>query len=165
VVVGEELNISRASLRLGLSQPALTKQIKELEERVGERLFDRDTQRVELTEAGRAFVAEAERSLFFRDKAIEAARSVARGAEAILNVGQSQYMDPMLSAALDAVYLPSYPNLRVRTVSGYSPDLSRRVATGELDLAITEAGGEPKQVTSTLLSTAPFPAQASRGLA
>ena len=59
VVVAEELNISRAAKRLGISQPGLTKQIQELEERVEERLFHRDTQKVELTDAGRAFVAEA----------------------------------------------------------------------------------------------------------
>src|SRR5271165_3940766 len=85
VVVAKELNISRAASRLRISQPALTKQIQELEDRVGERLFDRDTQKVELTDAGRAFVAEAAKSLFHRDRAVEVARSVARGAEVVLN--------------------------------------------------------------------------------
>lgn len=156
VVVAEELNISRASRRLGISQPALTKQIQELEDRVGVRLFDRDTQKIDVTEAGRAFVAEAVQSLFYRDRAIEAARAVSRGAEAVLNVGLSQYLDPLLSSAITAVHLPMHPNLHVHIHSGLSPDLTQKVATGALDLAVVAAVGESKQITATPLSSAPL---------
>jgi DNA-binding transcriptional LysR family regulator len=136
VIVGEELNISRAAYRLGISQPGLTKQIQDLEERLSVRLFDRDTQSVEPTEAGRAFLAEAEKAIFHRDRAVELARSVARGAETVLNVGESQYLDPLYSTALTAVHLPMHSNLRVHIKSGSSPDLIHRVAVGELDLAV-----------------------------
>ncbi len=155
VVVAEELNISRAASRLRISQPALTKQIQELEDRIGIRLFDRDTQKVELTEAGRAFVAEAAKSLFHRDRAVEVARSVARGAEVVLNIGTSQYLDPFLSSVLTAVHLPMHSHLHVHIVSGYSPELTHRVAVGELDLAVVAAGTDSKQITATPLASSP----------
>ena len=156
VIVGEELNISRAAYRLGISQPGLTKQIQDLEERLGVRLFDRDTQSVEPTEAGRAFLAEAEKAIFHRDRAVELARSVARGAETVLNLGESQYLDPLYSAALTAVHLPMHSNLRVHIRSGSSPDLIHRVAVGELDLAVVAAGIESKQITATPLASSPL---------
>jgi len=53
IILAEELNFSRAARRLHISQPALTKQIAELEGRLGVRLFDRDKQTVSLTDAGR----------------------------------------------------------------------------------------------------------------
>ena len=156
VVVAEELNISRAAFRLGISQPGLTKQIQDLEDRVGVRLFDRDTQKVEPTEAGREFVAHATKSILYRDRAVEVARSVSRGAEALLNVGQSHYLDPFWGSALTSIHLPMYPNLRVQIMSGYSPELTHRIETGELDLAIVAAGGQSKQITAVTLAISPL---------
>ena len=60
VTVAEELNFGRAAKRLHISQPGLTKQIQDLEGFLKTRLFERDHQKVTLTEAGRAFVAEAQ---------------------------------------------------------------------------------------------------------
>lgn len=54
VVLAEELHFGRAAIRLRVSQPALTKQIKRLEAEIGGRLFERTTGRVLLTPAGDA---------------------------------------------------------------------------------------------------------------
>ncbi len=106
VIVATELNITRASEIVGVSQPALTKQLQELEARLKVVLFDRDTQNVELTDAGRAFIQKAELSLFYREQAIDAARFAAKGAEAVLQVGQSPYVDPFISSILSSTHLP-----------------------------------------------------------
>lgn len=78
VIVTAELNITRASELVDVSQPALTKQLQELETRLGAVLFERDTQNVELTDAGRAFVPEAELCLYHRERAIQAAKLAAK---------------------------------------------------------------------------------------
>jgi DNA-binding transcriptional LysR family regulator len=156
VAVAEELNFSRAATRLHVSQPGLTKQIQDLEGFLGTKLFERDHQKVAVTDAGHAFVAEARIALLHHQRAIHAARSAASGAEAILNIGQSPYTDPFLTSIISSVHLPLYPNLHLHTFSDYSPELSRRVAASELDLAILAAGADVSQLSSVELSSSPL---------
>ena len=156
VVVAAELHITRASERLGITQPALTKQLKELEDRLGIVLFDRDTQNVSLTDAGRAFIPEAERSLYHREQAIQSARLAAKGAEAQLRIGMSPYVDPFLSSLMGSLHLSRYPTLRLQTFSDTSPNLLKKVSTGELEVALVTATGEAKELSSIELTSAPL---------
>jgi DNA-binding transcriptional LysR family regulator len=75
VAVGEELNFTRAAERLHLTQQALSGQIRQLEERVGTKLVDRDTRRVELTAAGAALYEQARPLLADAQQAIATARA------------------------------------------------------------------------------------------
>jgi len=59
VAGAEELHFTRAAERLYVTQSALTRQIAQLEDNLGVRLFNRDTRHVELTAAGKVFVEEA----------------------------------------------------------------------------------------------------------
>ncbi len=156
VAVAEELNFSRAAIRLHISQPALTKQIQDLEGFLKTKLFERDHQKVTLTDAGRAFVAEAQLCLLHHQRAIQGARAAAKGAEAILNIGHSPYTDPLLTSIISSVHLPLYPNLRLHVSSDYSPELSRRVAAGEFDVAIMAAGDDSRQLSSIELARSPL---------
>jgi DNA-binding transcriptional LysR family regulator len=74
VVLSEELNFSRAAERLTISQPALSKQIAELENRVGFTIFKRDQRHVVLTEAGHVFVRGCKDALTMIEKAVRMAR-------------------------------------------------------------------------------------------
>src|SRR4051795_12214314 len=76
VAVAEELNFGRAAARLYLSQPALSRQIRSLERRIGAALRRRSTPRVELTRAGDALLDRARRLLADLDDAVRATRSV-----------------------------------------------------------------------------------------
>ncbi len=156
VAVAEELSFSRAAIRLHISQPALTKQIQDLEGFLKTKLFDRDHQKVTLTEAGRAFVAEAQLCLLHHNRAIQGAKSAAKGAEAILNIGHSPYTDPLLTSIISSVHLPLYPNLHLHVSSDYSPELGRRLGTGELDVAVMAAGDESRQLSSIELARSPL---------
>lgn len=60
ITLAEELNFTRAADRLKITQPALSKQIAELENRIGFAVFKRDQKRVELTESGQVFIRGAE---------------------------------------------------------------------------------------------------------
>ena len=71
VTVAEELSFSRAALKLHLSQPALTKQIQDLEATLRVPLFIRDRQRVHMTDAGRAFVEESKLALIHQERAVD----------------------------------------------------------------------------------------------
>jgi DNA-binding transcriptional LysR family regulator len=76
-VVAEHQNFGRAAAALHVAQPALSRQIQRLEERLGVRLFDRTPQGSRLTEAGHAFLPEARRLLRAADQAVLAARAAA----------------------------------------------------------------------------------------
>lgn len=139
IVLAEELNFSRAAERLRIDQSTLSKRLFELESTIDVRLFVRNRQTVEITEAGRHFVAEARTAILHIERAVLSATSAARGADEILNVGKSAYIDPYLVTTLLSIQLPLFPGLKVKLWSNYSHELARMVATGELDLALTTA--------------------------
>jgi epsilon-lactone hydrolase len=104
VAVADELSFSRAALRLYLTQPTLSRQIRALEKRVGCDLLRRDTHTVELTLAGEALLASARQLLAGLDEAITAARAL--GGE--LNARMGRLWAPVQalhdsSAGLDAI--------------------------------------------------------------
>jgi DNA-binding transcriptional LysR family regulator len=87
IAVADELHFGRAAERLGISQPPLSQQIRQLERVLGVQLLRRSNRRVELTEAGRAFLAEARAILAHTTQAIELAQRVARGQTGELRIG------------------------------------------------------------------------------
>jgi DNA-binding transcriptional LysR family regulator len=87
VAVGEEQHYRRASRRLRVAQPALSRQIRELEEEVGFKLFDRLPRGVKLSAAGRLFLEDARRILQAVSEAIARSAHVARGQSGTLRVG------------------------------------------------------------------------------
>ncbi len=87
IILSEELNFTRAARRLQISQPALSRQILNIEKQHGFRLFFRDRKRAtQLTEAGRAFVQDARCALLHVDRAILLARAAHYGCANVLLV-------------------------------------------------------------------------------
>jgi DNA-binding transcriptional LysR family regulator len=87
IVVAEELHFARAASRIHLTQPALSKQIRQLEEELGFPLFYRTKQRVELLDAGHVFLDEARRMLRQAENAVESARRTHNGQSGRLVIG------------------------------------------------------------------------------
>jgi DNA-binding transcriptional LysR family regulator len=127
------LSYTRAANRLHISQPALTKQIHEVERILRLHLFDRDKKSVTLTEARAAYAEEARLPIMHADRAIRFARAADHGAERVLTCGRSQYTDPDLVAALFAVHLPLYPNLKIRLESGFASELVQWISGGVIE--------------------------------
>src|SRR6266404_5432174 len=89
VAVAEMENVSRAALKLHVSQPALSRQIRDLEDEIGFRLLERTAKSVRLTEAGRAFLNDARALLQHAEEAVTKARAVAKAEPTELHVGYS----------------------------------------------------------------------------
>jgi DNA-binding transcriptional LysR family regulator len=87
VVLADELHFGRASKRLFVSQPALSKQIRRLEEKVGGALFTRTRRKVEITEAGRVLLAGADKVLREDEAALSLAREAVLGRAGTLRIG------------------------------------------------------------------------------
>jgi DNA-binding transcriptional LysR family regulator len=87
VVVGEEEHFGRAADRLHVVQPALTRQVRQLEEEIGCALFERLKKGVRLTDAGRSFLEEARQLLSELERGIDRTRLVAQGKVGRLRVG------------------------------------------------------------------------------
>src|SRR3954469_13120734 len=95
-VVAEELHVGHAAARLYISQPALSQQIRALEEQVGLPLFVRHPRGVELTEAGTALLEEPRAVLGGSDRLEPAVEELRRGRTAGVRVG----LPPGLPSAL-----------------------------------------------------------------
>jgi DNA-binding transcriptional LysR family regulator len=87
VAVAEELHFGRAAARLNLTQSPLSRQIQALEQALGVELLQRTSRSVRLTEAGRAFLAEAYRVLEAAEAAERQTRRVARGEAGLVRIG------------------------------------------------------------------------------
>ncbi len=101
--VAEALNFTRAAEKLRVAQPALSRQISDLETEFGVRLFDRSTKRVQLTEAGRHFQKSVEKVFGQLDLAVTGMQQVARGVPDRLKIGVDHSFSaiPISAAARD----------------------------------------------------------------
>ena len=109
IALAEELHFSRAALRLYVDQSTLSRRIQELEGQLGFRLFKRDHQTVELTDAGRSFLEEGRIALHHVERAVQSGRQAKEYVHTVLNVGRSPYTDPFLVTALQSIKLPLFP--------------------------------------------------------
>jgi DNA-binding transcriptional LysR family regulator len=149
IVLAEELNFTRAAYRLHISQPALSRQISELEDLHRLRLFVHEKGRqVLLTDAGRVFVEEARSALFHAERAIHLAHAAHDGSDSVLLVGHSPHTNPLWISAILSIRLPLFPKLRVRLVTRFALELVRGVLAGDLNLAIVTAPPEDAQITT-----------------
>lgn len=96
VVLAEELHFTRASERLHLAQPALSRQIRRLEQQVGAQLVDRTSRAVGLTEAGRAMLEPARAAMQAAELAERAVREAAQATAHPLKVGVDMYIDDVV---------------------------------------------------------------------
>jgi DNA-binding transcriptional LysR family regulator len=156
IALAEELNYLRASERLHISQPALSKQIIELESQLGFRLFDRNHQTVEVTPAGMRFVEEARESLLHAERAAASARAAFSGADEVLSIGKTPYTDPFLVSILSSIRLPLFPGMRIKFTSNYSKELSHQVLGGTLDLALITGIPDTPKLSALELADRPY---------
>ncbi|SDN06493.1 DNA-binding transcriptional regulator, LysR family [Methylobacterium phyllostachyos] len=135
LAVARHLNFTAAAESLGVAQPPLSQQIRDLEAEIGTALFVRTTRRVALTPAGLDFLAEAAAILERAGGAVERARAIGAGTAGILNVGLTGSMlaGPLARAIRD--YARAYPDVDLR-IHEMSPD--RQIAllrSGQTDVS------------------------------
>ncbi len=155
LALAEELNFTRAAERLHLTQQALSGQIRQLEERVGARLVERDSRRVELTPAGRILCEQARPLLASAEQAITATRA-AGGETRRLTVGYIAPLTRRLVAPALERYSAAYPDveLRIHFASFLDPMAGLREGTAA-DVAILYGEFEHDGIERRLLFSEP----------
>jgi DNA-binding transcriptional LysR family regulator len=136
VAVAEELHFRRAAERLHVAQPAVSEQVRKLEEELGVRLFDRTQRSVSLTEAGAAMLDEARRVLEQAEVARMAARNAQDHATTRLRVGHVPGSMPRSVSRAMQLLRTSAPNVQVALETGDATRLLAEVRAGRLDAAV-----------------------------
>jgi DNA-binding transcriptional LysR family regulator len=136
VAVAETENVTRAAQKLHVSQPGLSRQIRDLEEELGFLLLERSARSVRLTEAGRAFLAEARTVLKRVEEAVEAARKVANGTGMELHVGYATSPTVRILPAALRAFQAEMPKARVKLHDLSTEEMLTQLREGKLELAL-----------------------------
>lgn len=138
--VVERKSFSQAADRLGVTQPAVSLQVRALEEKLGRRLLDRSGRRVEPTEAGRRLYRSAQRMLHLEEQLLEdvAGADVGR-LTGTLDIGASTGPGAHLVPLLLCEFQRSHPDLRVALSISDTQAVIERVAGREVELGVVGA--------------------------
>jgi len=136
VAVAEEENVTRAALRLHVSQPALSRQVRDLEDEPGFPLLRRTAKSVSLTEAGRVFLVEAIAVLQRADEAVKKARAVVVGGGGELHVGYAPSPTVRLLPPTLRAFQTELPQVRVKLHDLSTEEMIAGLREGRLQLAI-----------------------------
>jgi len=136
VAVAEQGSVSKAALRLHLSQPALSRQISELNQEFGMRLFDRVGRRLVLTSAGEQLLESCSDLVARAGSLAERAHLLRRGGTAVLRVAASPLqIEAVLSTFLHQ-YARRYPSVQVKLIETPVPDILPMLERGDVHLGI-----------------------------
>jgi DNA-binding transcriptional LysR family regulator len=144
--VARHLNFSRAAEELLLTQPAVTQQIKVLEDEYGVPLFDRSGGRIALTAAGKSLLPYAEKLKEIADEAYEAVSGTVGSHAGKLALGASQTIGQYLLPNLVAAFLRENPRIAVTAVSGNTDEMLEALAARRIQLAMVEGPGLRKDL-------------------
>ena len=136
IVIAEELNITRASKILMMSQPPLSYQMKALEDELGTTLFIRGKRQLVLTEEGKYLYLKAKDILALVDKTTSEIHNMNRGLRGTISIGLVEGMVPDIAANWISEFIKLYPHVHFRVIDGNSDDLIEKMRSGLISLAV-----------------------------
>jgi len=158
LAVAEEGNFTRAAAKLGIGQPPLSQQIRDLETEIGAALFHRVPHGAELTAAGTAFMSEAKTAIAAAEKAKLAAQRAMRGETGRLALGftASSAFNPAVSGTIRR-FRSQWPDIGLSLTEMNSNWLMEKLTREEIDAAFIRPGLEdPKDVRLKRLADEPM---------
>jgi DNA-binding transcriptional LysR family regulator len=153
VAVAEAANFTKASARLRVAQPALSRQVRDLEEEIGVDLMRRGPRGVVLTAEGKLFAEEARALLARADESIDKVRALARGDYGELNIGYSPSPTVELLPPAMAAFQKAVPRVKVTLHDLAGDELVDGLKSGTLELAVMV---QPSQEQSAGLKFEPL---------
>lgn len=156
VAVAEHLHFTRAAEQLEIAQPALSQQIRKLEQDLGVELFRRNNRKVELSEFGRSLLPRARQLLNQASIARREIKEMAGLARGHLRVGASGTIAAFLLPDILARYRDLYPNIVIEIVQRRSEPILDLVETGKLDIGIIRLPFRRTKLEITPIFTEPL---------
>lgn len=148
VTVAQELNFTKAAEKLYISQPPLSRQIKELEDEIGTQLFERNNKRVKLTAAGSYFLKEANSILNSVERSVRQAKKIGDNVNGEFRIA---YVSSTFSSALSELVkqlTAKYPFLRISLYEIPTVKQIDAIELGKIDLGILRSPINTPQVAS-----------------
>lgn len=158
LAVGEALNFTKAAARLRVAQPALSRQIQDLEDEIGVDLLRRSSRGVTLTAEGKLFLEEVRELLKHADVSVERVRALARGEYGELHIGYAAVPTTEILPPTLAAFQKAVPRVRVLLHNLASDELiaGLRNATLELAIMVEPTGEQTAGIEYELLRSYPL---------
>ena len=153
LAVAEEMNFTKAAEKLSIAQPPLSRQIKDLEEELGAKLFERTPHSLHLTEEGLLFKQYATRMLELEGRSKEDIQEMSSGLKGRIYVDTVEGYGPRLVAGWIAGFRKEYPNVTFDIWTGTTDEIINRIHKGLSDLAVVmEPFSDPDSVSLRVYS-------------
>ena len=156
VAVAKTRHFGRAAAACHVSQPGLSSQLKELEETLGVRLFERGSGRVLPTPAGESVVAAAGRILAEVEGLMGAARGHAKPLSGTLRLGAIPTIAPYLLPRVLPAVRKAHPELKLLLREERTPDLLAGLSLGDIDVALLALPLRSRGITTVALAQDPL---------
>lgn len=156
--VAEHLNFTKAAAKLRVAQPALSRQIRDLEDELGVQLLERNSRFVRLTQAGSAFVSEARAVLQRTEEAVETARAFVSGQRGEIHIGYAPSPTVELLPQALRHFQDHCPAVRVILHDLSAQEILDGLRSGRLDAALCVQGfaKDHRGISFKKLRTYPF---------
>lgn len=137
VALAQQLNFTHAARKVHVTQSTLSHQIRQLEDELGQKLFERAGRTVSLTEAGERFLPNANNALREVDSAIHALHGDEGRLQGRLRVGATHTFGIGLIPSCTAAFVERHPAVRLEILEGSANWIVEKLTAGELDLGVT----------------------------
>lgn len=149
--VAETSSLSRAAAELHITQPAVSKQIRSLEDELGERLFDRIGKKVFLTRAGEVLLTHVDRILRSVDEAKTAVRDLSAECSGELVIGTSDHISIHRLPDVLKACITAFPKIDLKLRCHRSETILELVAKNQVDLGVITLQKTPPNITSRII--------------
>jgi DNA-binding transcriptional LysR family regulator len=139
----QHLNFTKTASALFISQPAVSKNIQELEKKLGVPLFERKGNNLNLTDSGQILYKYAQQIINLYNQAGQEIQELQEGRKGNLVLGASTTISQYVLPALLADFLSQYPNNRIQSFQSNSRSIEEQLIDKTLDLGITEVYRQP----------------------
>lgn len=134
--VGKNLSFTKASKELYLSQPAISKSVKKLEEKLNAKLFEKSGKGIILTEAGKAVYEYAEKICRLDIASNELVKQIKHGQNKVLKIGVPTHLGTFYFPRLIALFNAKHPNVRIQIINKRSEEMLEMLENRELDIVV-----------------------------